>query len=108
MLAEQLKQEPAPSFLKQHGAKLIALLFWLSLLVGYWLYSQQNNLTLAESLRQVAGWLTGSWYGPLLYIVIYVLRPLLLFPATIVTLLGGFLFGPVSYTHLTLPTSDLV
>ncbi|MBK9050078.1 MAG: TVP38/TMEM64 family protein [Chloroflexi bacterium] len=33
--------------------------------------------------------------GQLLYIVIYVLRPLLLFPATIVSLLSGFLFGPV-------------
>ena len=94
-MAEQIKQEAAPSFLKQHGAKLVALLFWLSLLVGYWVYSQQNDLTLAESLRQVAGWLTGSWYGPVLYIVIYVLRPLLLFPATIVSLLSGFLFGPI-------------
>jgi uncharacterized membrane protein YdjX (TVP38/TMEM64 family) len=94
-LAEQIKQVQALSFLKQHGPKLIALLFWLALLIGYWLYSQQNNLTLAESLRQVAGWLTGSWYGPVLYIVIYVLRPLLLFPATIVSLLSGFLFGPV-------------
>lgn len=83
------------TFLKQHGTRLIALLFWLSLIAGYWVYTQQNDLTIGGSIRQVAGWLTGSWYGPVLYIVIYALRPLLFFPATLVSILSGFLFGPV-------------
>lgn len=83
------------TFLKQHGTKLVALLFWLSLIVGYWVYTQQLDLTIGESIRQMAGWLTGSWYGPVLYIVIYALRPLLFFPATLVSILSGFLFGPV-------------
>lgn len=87
--------ETNASFLKQHGTRLIALLFWLSLIIGYWVYSQQNDLTIGESIRQVAGWLTGSWYGPVLYIVIYALRPLFFFPATLVSILSGFLFGPV-------------
>ncbi len=36
---------------------------------------------------------TGSW-GPIVYIVIYTIRPLLLFPALILTLAGGLAFGP--------------
>lgn len=87
--------ETNATFLKQHGTRLIALLFWLSLITGYWVYTQQNDLTIGENMRQVAGWLTGSWYGPVLYIVIYTLRPLLFFPATLVSILSGFLFGPV-------------
>lgn len=87
--------ETNATFLKQHGTRFIALLFWLSLIIGYWVYSQQNDLTIGESIRQVAGWLTGNWYGPVLYIVIYALRPLLFFPATLVSILSGFLFGPV-------------
>jgi uncharacterized membrane protein YdjX (TVP38/TMEM64 family) len=84
------------TFLKQYGARLLALTFWLSLLIGYWLYARQQDLTVQESLRQLAFWLTGSVYGPLVYILLYILRPLLFFPATIITLLGGFLFGPVA------------
>ncbi len=36
-----------------------------------------------------------SAYGPLLFILIYALRPLIFFSAAILTLAGGFLFGPV-------------
>lgn len=90
-----MKQKHPPSFVKQHGSKLAALAFWFSILFVYGLYARQNNLTLGESLRQMAEWLTGSWYGPLLYIVMYALRPLLFIPATLITLLSGFLFGPI-------------
>ncbi|MCL4870563.1 MAG: TVP38/TMEM64 family protein [Anaerolineae bacterium] len=87
--------QSTPSFRQQHGLKLVGLLFWLALLIGYWLYSRQNDLTVAEGGRRVAGWLTGSWYGPGLYIIMYALRPLLFIPATLITLLSGFLFGPL-------------
>lgn len=90
-----MTQKSDNSFLKQHGPKLAALLFWLALLISYWVYTRQNDLTIRESIRQVAAWLTGGWYGPVLYIVIYALRPLLFFPATLVSILSGFLFGPV-------------
>jgi uncharacterized membrane protein YdjX (TVP38/TMEM64 family) len=36
-----------------------------------------------------------SAYGPLIYILVYALRPLVLFSALILTLAGGYLFGPV-------------
>lgn len=85
----------SPSFLKQHGGKTAAFLFWLLVLAGYWLYAQQTGLTLSGSLRQLAELLTGSWYGPVIYMGLYALRPLLFFPATLLTLLSGFLFGPV-------------
>lgn len=92
-----VKQEPIASFtfVRQHSTKLIAFLFWLSIVAVYWVYSRQNNFTLQESLRLLAELLTGSWYGPAVYVVLYALRPLLFFPATLLTLLSGFLFGPV-------------
>ncbi|WP_420627716.1 TVP38/TMEM64 family protein [Candidatus Leptofilum sp.] len=83
------------SFLRQHGTKLLALLFWGILVGGYYLYANANELTLLDSLHLVVNFLTASLLGPLFYIVIYALRPLLFFPATILTLLGGFLFGPI-------------
>jgi uncharacterized membrane protein YdjX (TVP38/TMEM64 family) len=100
-MSENFVGEPMPmsaernSFLQQHGAKLLALLFWGSLVGGYYIYANLNNLTLADSLQLLVDFLTGSLLGPVFYMVIYALRPLLFFPATILTLLGGFLFGPI-------------
>jgi uncharacterized membrane protein YdjX (TVP38/TMEM64 family) len=83
------------SFWQAHGAKLVALAFWLVLLGGYWWYARANALTPAESLQPLGAFLTGSVVGGLVYVLVYVLRPLIFFPATLLTLLGGFLFGPV-------------
>lgn len=91
------KQEA--SFLSRHGQKLGALAFWLLILGAYWYYVQSNDLTLADSIENIAILLTTSAIGPLLYIVIYWLRPLIFFPATVLTVLGGFLFGPIGIIY---------
>lgn len=83
------------SFWQQHGTKLLALLFWGVVVGGYYLYANANNLTLADSLQLLVNLMTASLLGPVFYMAIYALRPLLFFPATILTLLGGFLFGPI-------------
>lgn len=94
------KQLPSPdSFLQRHGQKLAALLFWLALIGGYTWYAQSNDLTLPAAAEQLARLLTGSVIGPLLYILLYWLRPLIFFPATILTVLSGFLFGPIGILY---------
>jgi len=45
-----------------------------------------------ESIRNVI--LSFGWWGPAVYIFMYTIRPLLLFPAIILTLAGGLAFGP--------------
>jgi uncharacterized membrane protein YdjX (TVP38/TMEM64 family) len=93
-------KRPLPTNLWQtHGKKLAALLFWLAVMGGYYWYNRQNNLTISDSVRQISHWLTNSLYSPLLYILLYTLRPLLFFPATVLTLLGGFLFGPIGIIY---------
>ncbi|MCA9958410.1 MAG: TVP38/TMEM64 family protein [Anaerolineales bacterium] len=88
-----------PSFLRQHGAKFIALAFWLALLGGYVWYTKSNNLTITDSLSQLAAALTGSAVGPVIYIILYMIRPLIFFPATLMTVLAGFLFGPIGIIY---------
>jgi uncharacterized membrane protein YdjX (TVP38/TMEM64 family) len=69
---------------------------------GYFWYVQTYNLTLLNSLDRLSDFLTGGLYGPLIFILIYALRPLLFFPTTLLTLLSGFLFGSIGilYTML--------
>ena len=43
------------------------------------------------------GWGTswGSAWGPLAFVAVYLVRPLIFFSAAVLTVAGGFLFGPV-------------
>lgn len=45
-----------------------------------------------EAIRSLI--LSFGWWGPAVYIFMYTIRPLLLFPALILTLAGGLAFGP--------------
>ncbi len=69
------------------AATLIALFLALRFLKIY--FSLLNE-------EQFRGWVEslGVW-GPLLYIVVYILRPLLLLPASIVSATAGIIWGPV-------------
>lgn len=70
-----------------------AIIFWGIALIIIRQYMQVNGLTFGELTNQLASILTDTWYGPLLYIIVYILRPLILFPASFLTLLGGSVFG---------------
>jgi uncharacterized membrane protein YdjX (TVP38/TMEM64 family) len=92
-------------WLRRHGRKLIALCFWLLLLGGYQWYAWSNDLGPFEAVRQLSA-LLASGYGPLLFIALYIARPLVLFPATALTLAAGLLFGPFWGTIYTLIGSN--
>lgn len=99
MIQSQAKQRSFFTFWQRHWTKGIALIFWLTILGIYYWYTSQNDLTVADSVKNIAVLLTDSFFGPLGYMLIYAIRPLLFFPATILTLLGGFIFGPVGILY---------
>lgn len=83
-----------PDVRRRRWQTAAALLFWLLLLGGYQWYARQNQLTTSEALGAIMRFLATSAWGPLLYIIVYTLRPLLLLPASLLTISGGLLFGP--------------
>lgn len=89
------------TFLQQHGQKLVAAGFWLLLIGGYLYYYRINHLTTETALIQVVDLLTSPW-GPLLYILLYMLRPLIFFSAAVLTIASGAIFGAGSYINLAL------
>lgn len=89
------------SFWGKHGQKLVAAAFWVLLVGGYTWYYQANNLTTETALLQLIDLFTSVW-GPLLYMLLYALRPLIFFPATILTLTSGAIFGAGSLLNLAL------
>ncbi|MEZ4629147.1 MAG: TVP38/TMEM64 family protein [Deinococcales bacterium] len=85
---------PRTSFLRKHAQKLIALAFWLFLIAAYAIYTLSQGISPLESLSRLVNWLKSNPLSPLIFILIYTLRPLILFSAAVLTLAGGFLFGP--------------
>jgi pyruvate/2-oxoglutarate dehydrogenase complex dihydrolipoamide dehydrogenase (E3) component/uncharacterized membrane protein YdjX (TVP38/TMEM64 family) len=77
----------------RHAPKLLALVFWLGLLVAFYQYRTTNDLSYSDVLLNLLDFFTSTLWGPVLYIILYAIRPLILFPATLLTALSGMLFG---------------
>ncbi len=96
---------------ESHAQKLIALFFWAILFSSYQWYAYRYQLSPLQVVQQLLAFLTDSFWGPVVYIVLYAIRPLILFPSTLLTLAGGFVFGPlwgVLYTILASNSSAMV
>ena len=83
------------SFLSKHGQKLTALTFWLIAIGGYFWYATTNNLGPLQVVNELISVLSTSSIGPLLFILVYAVRPLIFFSAAVLTIAAGLLFGPV-------------
>jgi len=80
--------------LKRNAPKIIAGLFWVALLYTFTNYRISNDLSYQDVLFQLLDFIQGTAWGPILYILLYAIRPLILFPATLMTALSGAVFGP--------------
>lgn len=79
--------------LKKHAPKLIALIFWSILLYAFHDYRTSHNLSYQDVVFQLLNFFTSTMYGPVVYMLLYAIRPLVFFPATLLTALSGALFG---------------
>ena len=77
------------------GQKWAAFAFWVAVFAAYQWYAWRNDLSPLDVVQRLIDFFGASFYGPLLFILIYTLRPLLLFPATLLTIAAGFVFGPI-------------
>jgi uncharacterized membrane protein YdjX (TVP38/TMEM64 family) len=83
------------SWLTKHWQKLILVLFWAALIAAYAIYAFTSRQSPLQTLRSLVSFLSQHPLGPIIFIAIYTLRPLVLFSASLLTLAGGALFGPL-------------
>lgn len=95
------------SFWARTGQKVAALVIWGSLAAVLWWYLRTTGLTLSAFFLRGLAWAQASPLAPLLYILIYAVRPLTLFSATLLTVAGGFLFGPLWGVGLTMLAANI-
>jgi uncharacterized membrane protein YdjX (TVP38/TMEM64 family) len=78
---------------RRRRLRLLIGLVWIALLAGLVLWVWQQGLTVREIMRLTYDYVVNNPIAPVIYIVIYALRPLTFFPAVWLTIAGGSLFG---------------
>ena len=73
---------------------------------GYQAYSWQRGLTPLEAVQGLVDFMTASAAGPLIFVGFYALSRLVIFPATLLTIAAGYVFGPVLGVFLTVLGSN--
>ena len=78
-------------FIRRHRHALL-LIIYLLLIAALWYLPGVFH---PKSVEDVRRWVTGfSVWGPLVYILLYTVRPLLLFPSLLLNVAAGILFPP--------------
>lgn len=79
---------------------MIIKIFAVIAAILFLLWFNQSYLQLTPS--DIRTWiLSFGWLSPILFVVIYTIRPLILFPASILSITGGLAFGAIWGTVLT-------
>jgi uncharacterized membrane protein YdjX (TVP38/TMEM64 family) len=68
---------------------------WVVLITAFWLYVRQSNQSVAEIITGRLESLAESPYRFFLLLTVYLIRPLLFLPITLLTVFAGFLYGAV-------------
>lgn len=100
-MSTNLEQNAQPTFLQQHWQKVAALAFWVAIIGSGFAYAYSNNLSGADLLIQLIE-LMQTPIGPLIYILIYAIRPLTFLSAAVLTLAAGSIFGSGSVFNFVL------
>lgn len=79
---------------------------WLALVVGAVSWALATDRGPTEVATDLVDAIQGSAWGPLAYVAVYLVRPLILFSAVVLTVAGGFLFGAVAGIALVLVASN--
>jgi uncharacterized membrane protein YdjX (TVP38/TMEM64 family) len=79
---------------------------WIALVVVWELWRRSQNLGYADAAQRAIDAAQHHWWAALAFVLVYLARPLILFPASILTVCGGLLFGPVSGIALTVVAAN--
>lgn len=81
------------SLIKRSAPKFLAAIFWIGLIYTFQHYRISHSLSYQDVLFQLLSFFTSTMWGPVVYMLLYAVRPVILFPATLLTALSGALFG---------------
>jgi uncharacterized membrane protein YdjX (TVP38/TMEM64 family) len=75
--------------------RAVVVAAWIAVVVAWRRHQQAAGLGTLDTAQRFVEAVETAWWGVLAYVGAYLVRPLLLFPASVITVVGGWLFGPV-------------
>lgn len=86
--------------------RFVLVALWVAAFAGWRWYASSEGLSTIETAQRFVDEVDAVWWGPIVFGIAYLLRPLLLFPASIMTIAAGLLFGPVSGTLIVIVVAN--
>ncbi len=81
---------------KQLDARKVGVIAgWITLAVAWLVFQRRSGLGPLDATQRVIDTASGKWWAVIAFLLLSVVRPLVLFPATLLTLAAGLLFGPI-------------
>ena len=77
------------------ATRLVVAGVWLALIAGAALWAFTRGEGAGAATAELVDAIQGSAWGPIVFLAVYLARPLIFFSAAVLTVAGGFLFGPV-------------
>ncbi len=75
--------------------KRLVVALWLGVIGAFWGYAQWRGEGVVQVVQLGLRQVTDNPFGPVWLLGLFLLRPLLLLPITLLNVFAGFLFGPV-------------
>jgi uncharacterized membrane protein YdjX (TVP38/TMEM64 family) len=72
----------------------VVVAIWVTAVVLWRNYQSANDLSAAGTAQQFIDSVGNAWWGIFAFVGVYLARPIVLFPASVLTIVGGVLFGP--------------
>ena len=73
--------------------RVLVVAMWLFAIAGWFWYQRSTGLGTMEAFQEFVDTARGAWWAVAVYLILYAIRPLVLFPATLITIAAGILFG---------------
>ncbi len=86
--------------------RTITFLIWIAVVVAFWTYSRQTGLSPFDIVHELIEFAQNSVWGPILYVLFYIVQPIVFFPSTFLTIAAGYVYGPVLGTVLAIIGSN--
>lgn len=88
-------------WLKKHTLQIVTACIWITLIILFLHYKFSRDLSTGDIALQLYNFMQGGGiYAAVLYIFAYAIRPVVLFPATLMTFMSGALFGlPMGFVY---------
>ncbi len=81
-------------FLKEYSLQIITFIIWALIVTLFVVFKKTTGATIEEMSIWLYNFISGNkFWWPFIYMALYAIRPIVLFPATVMTFMSGALFG---------------